>query len=93
MGFDAVRWLWRYFLLGAVDRGADLADRALRARAKRRSPGWHCVMIGVAAATALRGRIGTASVVQSDESAVRRPRRADCVGERVEPAERMIRVS
>ena len=28
MGFDAVVWLWRYFLLGAVIVDPDLADRA-----------------------------------------------------------------
>ena len=33
MGFDAVRWVWRYFLLGADHRDPDLADRALHAHA------------------------------------------------------------
>ena len=35
MGFDAVRWVWRYFLLGAIIVDPDLADRALHARARQ----------------------------------------------------------
>ena len=35
MGFDAFRWVWGYFLLGAVIRDPDLADHPARQRAAR----------------------------------------------------------